>query len=1160
MDLRVLGALEVWHDDQLVSLRAAKPRQLLTILASRPDEPSPPEVLIDDLWEGHPPTTAASALRTHVTQVRRALEPDRLPEADRTTAPSTRLPLSPAGYVLRVAPAELDSQRFESLVSSACDANDLGDPSSGAQQLTDALALWRGPPLADAHGLSAIAAEVARLEQLHVRAIEQLAEARLALGEHAALVNLLLDAVDEHPLHETFAAQLMLALYRSGRPAEALRVFSRLSERLDQQLGMPPSARLRELEESMLLQSPELDHAARMRSPATPAPSALLGPRLVGRRDELDRLLEAHRRAAAGERSLVVVSGASGIGKTTLASQLCERARTLGASVFVGACTEDHTGPEVIDEILAGVALALDDEDTAEITRTTETTPSTDLRAHRVGDDLENGQLRRLQEIASTIQAVRDRPVVLLVEDLHWAGRTTLLALRHLLRLSEIDHLLVVATVRDEDLAAEQAELIADLAPTARTQLVELTGLNEHEVRSMIKTSASPRRLLVDLAPDIRDATDGNPLFIRVLLRDLVENSTDDRGALTKHIATAAPEGVRLLITRRIRKVSPSAREVLDAAAVLGSDFSLATVAEICGIDRDVSVEAIEELLAARIVVETAVSVDRFTFAHALVRNAVYAGIPDDRREALHRRTAETLEAEFASAESPDAAAIAHHSYEAGSAVKAEDAADWAERAGSQAARRLAFAEAAQWYERAINLRADTDNPCGANTLFAFALACDGARDYARAQAAYLAAAAAARDAGDAAMHADIAIAAAPVWASDTGPRAEVQQLIEDALLLIGANDPRRRIRLLARLVTLLYYSDPIRQGLVVEEIDAVASEQVDGTTVATALLARRMWLTHDPTARCERLQLAERAFGLALEGASLTTQLRVQRELLSDLIENGDIDGFDQGLADYESRAIRAASARDIYWSTALGATHATLHGDLLTAEQLTRGARLRGRGLYQDFLGAEVLQRFVIRFEQGRLSELVGGFRQSVEQRPAYRAGSALSAVACAETGYFDDALRIVRWAIGPDGTSLQRDSLWIGAHSLFCGVAAHAGDAELAALLYDILDPCTEHVVGFGSGGAMLGTVHYWRGLAASTVGRLDTAADHLETAIEMSEAMRAPFWAAQARVDLAATLVKGGAADEATIRDLTDRAVAIARRRGFGRILNQVGTPI
>jgi DNA-binding SARP family transcriptional activator/tetratricopeptide (TPR) repeat protein len=1160
VDLRVLGALEVWHDERLVSLRAAKPRQLLAILASRPDEPSPPDVLIDELWEGHPPTTAASALRTHVTQVRRALEPDRSPEANSATAPSTRLPLAPAGYVLRVKPAELDSQRFESLLGAACEANELGDPANAARQLTDALTLWRGPPLADAHGLSAVAAEVARLEQLHVRAIEQLAEARLALGEHAALVNVLVDAVDEHPLHETFAAQLMLALYRSGRQAEALRVFGRLAEQLDQQLGIPPSARLRELEEGILLQSADLDHVAPTRNPSTPAPSMLLGPRLVGRRAELDRLLDAHERATVGERSLVVVSGGAGIGKTTLAAQFGERARALGASVFVGTCDEDHTGPDAIDEILSAVANEADEEMPTALADLRGTIDAPGIDPHRVGTDLENELLRRLQAIASAIGAVGTRPIVLIVEDLHWAGRMTLLALRHLIRLSDLENLLVVATVRDEDLAPEQAQMIADLAPAARTQVIELAGLNDHEVRSMIKTSASPRAALVDLAPNIRDATDGNPLFIRVLLRDLVEQSTDDRHALNSHISTAAPDGVRLMITRRIDKLPLSTRDVLHAAALLGPDFSLTTVGEICAIERDTAIEAIEELLASRIIVETAVSVDRFTFAHALVRNAVYAGIPDDRREALHRRTAETLEAQFASAESPDAAVIAHHYYEAGSAVKAEDAADWSERAGSQAARRLAFAEAAQWYERAINLRAVTDNPCGANTLFAFALACDGARDYARAQAAYLAAAGAARDAGDAEMHADIAIAAAPVWASDIGPHAEVQQLVEDALLLIGANDPRRRIRLLARLVTLLHYSDPLRQGLVVGEIDAVAREQVDGTTVASALLARRMWLTHDPTARRERLQLAERAFGYALEGASHTTQLRVQRELLSDLIENGDIDGFDQGLADYEARAIRAASARDIYWSTALGATHATLHGDLLTAEQLTRGARLRGRGLYQDFLGAEVLQHFVIRFEQGRLSELVGGFRQSVEQRPAYRAGSALSAVACAETGHLDDALRIVRWAIGPDGTSLQRDMLWIGAHSFFCGVAAKAGDAELAALLYDILDPCAEHVVGFGSGGAMLGTVHYWRGLAASTAGRLDSAADHFETAIEMSEAMRAPFWAAQARVDLAATLVKGGAADAATIRDLADPAVAIARQRGFGRILNQVGMPI
>ena len=139
--------------------------------------------------------------------------------------------------------------------------------------------------------------------------------------------------------------------------------------------------------------------------------------------------------------------------------------------MFVGACDASHTGPEAIDEILAAVAQELDDRGRAEIAGIERGTDDPEPLAHLAAPDLENEQLRRLQSIASAIEAVAVRPVVLVVEDLHWAGRTTLLVLRHLIRLSELDNLLVVATVRDEDLAAGQAELIADLAPTARTQL-----------------------------------------------------------------------------------------------------------------------------------------------------------------------------------------------------------------------------------------------------------------------------------------------------------------------------------------------------------------------------------------------------------------------------------------------------------------------------------------------------------------------------------------------------------------------------------------------------------------------------------------------------------------------------------------------------------------
>ena len=573
---------------------------------------------------------------------------------------------------------------------------------------------------------------------------------------------------------------------------------------------------------------------------------------------------------------------------------------------------------------------------------------------------------------------------------------------------------------------------------------------------------------------------------------------------------------------------------------MLGALFSFDLLCEVSGLGRGDALEAIEELLAARLLLEDESSVDRFGFPHVLIRNAVYAGIDGEQRCRLHLRTATALESLLESS-LHSAADIAYHFIEASTTCPATTAAAWAERAGSEASRRFAFAEAVEWHERAIASWAEAGTWVSGRTYLELARACDGARQFSRAHEAYLLAAARSRDAGDAELLADVAIAAAPAWTADGASQPETQRLVEDALERLGASDPRRRIQLLSRLATLLHYADPERQRLLVQESCNLAQGDVDGTSIAVASLSRHLWLWHSPAARRERLDLARNTFVVACQRSNATTQLRAERELLADLLENGDVDGFDRQLDEYEARAKDGASARDIYWSMALRATQATLRGDLSFAEQLARGARIRGRDLYQEALGAEMLQRFVLRYQQGRLSELVSGLRQMTEIAPAYRAGSALAATACVETGRVAEGARRARWALGRDGTEMPKDVLWLGAHALLCGVAARAKDVDLARQLDELVAPCGDHVVIFGAGGAVLGSVHYWRGLVAAALSDFDRAADHLGAAIDASERMRAPFWTAQARIELATVLARrGAAASRPAIRELTERA--------------------
>jgi DNA-binding SARP family transcriptional activator len=246
MDFRILGPLEVADGDALVALPGAKQRALLTILLLRVNEVVSTDRLIDDLWGDEPPGSGRTALQVRISQLRKALGPA-----------GEVLITRPAGYILKVAPQQFDLHRFERLVEEA----DAAAPAVAARKLREALALWRGPPLADLAYESFAQAAIGRLEELRLGVLEKRIEADLALGRHADLVAELEGFVTEHPLRERVRAQLLLALYRCGRQAEALAAYQAARRTLIEELGIEPSPPLRGLQQAILRQDPSLELA-----------------------------------------------------------------------------------------------------------------------------------------------------------------------------------------------------------------------------------------------------------------------------------------------------------------------------------------------------------------------------------------------------------------------------------------------------------------------------------------------------------------------------------------------------------------------------------------------------------------------------------------------------------------------------------------------------------------------------------------------------------------------------------------------------------------------------------------------------------------------------------------------------------------------------------
>jgi DNA-binding SARP family transcriptional activator len=1154
VDVRILGSTEVRHDGSPLTIRGAKPRQLLVLLAMRANRPVLADQLIEELWEGEPPPSAPTALRVHIGRLRQVLEPDRSP----STA-SVRLPAGPHGYLLRLEPDELDTERFERRILIAREANAGGDPASAIPHLTEAIDLWRGPALSDARDLSAVRSETTRLDEIHGVAFEELAAARLALGEHALVVDVLLAATELFPLREKLTAGLMVALYRSGRAAEALRAFAELARRLDEQLGVVPSAGLRKLEEDILLQRPSLDLAT---AGSGSSGRARLHPpmvRMIGRHKELQEVVTFVHDSPGHSQRLFLITGPAGIGKTTLINEVCDRVEQEGSRALVGACNLHPAEPyEPIGQILRQMVADHGSDGLAQTQN--ERSPIAEvLTSLRLGEGGAGASFRLNESVTATLADHYSPGTIIVLENLHWADRPTLLLLRHLLRHPALAHVPFLATYQDDDVSGSRIELIHSLAAPSQCRVERLRPFHDGEVRSLVHAIAPPEnvQLLADHAGDLRSVTDGNPFFLRELLRELDEESVELRNEKDLHqaLSTVTPEDVRALIRRRMERLTELGKEVLCAAATLSEHISTVFLSEICHLDIETVRGGIEECLAVRLLVEDLRDLDLFLFSHAMARNAVYTSIPMDYRIELHRRVADVLVQH--SQEHSQTAAIALHYCEAAPIGFSAEAATYSKAAAQEAESNLMFAEAARWYEEAIKWSA-AENPQDEHlgrTYLALGRAYANDKQPRRAREAFLRAAEAARQLSDSGLLVDLALALDGPWSSLSEFQALSLIILQEVLEVLDEDDIDHRVRVLEGIAAALYYVDHEREGQAASEAYRLASSSNDPGLKALGTLGLHRWTTHQPTARAERLSLSRSGCNLiAPEGTTGELFLRIQRELLSDLLANGELPEFEATLLTYERNAQNLGSPADIYWSMALRATEATLHGDLVLAEQLARGAALRGYELEQLSDGAFLLQRFLIRYQQDRLAEERAVLQKAAEARTVFQAGSALLATVLSESGRHDPAIRTAWKTLGTDGSALPPDVYWLAGLALFGGIAARGNDRDLQHLLVQLLTPCADHVVVFGVGGAVLGSTHFWLGLLDAALGAVDTAIDHQREALDVANRIDGPFWAAQSQMELSKLLCsrnpKGETKEAARLKQA---ALSTARQFSFARIL-------
>jgi DNA-binding SARP family transcriptional activator len=682
LEFRILGPLEAVSDGRVLDLGGAKQRCLLAALLLHANEVVSQARLIEALWDEAPPETAPKALQVYVSQLRKLIGPDRI---------VTRAP----GYLIRVEPGELDVERFQHLVEQG-----------GAGKLREALALWRGDPLAEFAYDRFAQLEIGRLEELRLTAFEDRIDADLALGRHAAVVGELETLVAEHPLRERLRAQLMVALYRSGRQAEALEAYQAARRTLVDELGIDPGRALQELERSILLQDSSLDAPARSAEPVGPGPTG----GFVGRERELSELTGALEDALAGQGRVVLIVGEPGIGKSRLADELAGQARARGAQVLVGRCWESGGAPafwpwvqalrshvrgaepETLRMQLGGRA-----EDLAHLLPDlSELFPEVSAS---LSTEAEGARFRLFDATASFLRSIAEaRPLVLVLDEVQAADAPSLLLLQFLVReLGESRVLFAVACCDvDPTRAGSVSGTIADLVQQPVTRRVELAGLTRPDVGRLVELTAGLAPT-PELLAGIYEETEGNPLFVGEVVRLLAQEGRLAGGRVDVE-QVGFPHSLREVIDSRLRRLSERCMQVLTVASVLGGEFGLMALQSVSALPLDDLLRGLDEAMTARIVAELPGGIGRLRFAHASIRDALHEDLTEARRIGLHRLAGEALERLYAANPEPHLAELAHHFFLAAPGGEAGKAVEYARRAGDRAVASLAYEEAARLF------------------------------------------------------------------------------------------------------------------------------------------------------------------------------------------------------------------------------------------------------------------------------------------------------------------------------------------------------------------------------------------------------------------------------------------------------------------------------
>jgi class 3 adenylate cyclase/tetratricopeptide (TPR) repeat protein len=879
----------------------------------------------------------------------------------------------------------------------------------------------------------------------------------------------------------------------------------------------------------------------------------------AGRDEERDAMLLYWKSAQTDGRTVALVSGEPGMGKTRLTSEVARSAHSEGAWVLAGRCDESVAAPFTpwLELLRHVVAHAPDDVLHAHTQRhggeLTRLVPELARRVPGIPEprplDPESERLALFDAALDVLTGLAETaPVFLVIDDAHWADTASLDLLRHLSRRLPIDaHVLVVVTYRDTDVdrAHPLQAMLGDLRREPRVERIPLHGITEEGLCALL-TAAGGEELEeegFELARTLARETEGNPFFIGEVITHLMESGLivhrDGRWQGTISVdQIGIPEGIRDVVGRRLSRLSDKANDTLRTAAVVGRDFSLAVVADVTGESEDDLLQRVEEALRAQLVHEVPDAPGRMTFAHALVRSTLLEELSTTRRVRLHLKVGEVLERDPRSS----AAELAYHFAEAAAAGATEQAVRHGLRAAQEARHRLAYDEAVRFCDMALEaIDAADPDPVARSTLLALRGFVNHERgNYDAGREDGLAAADAARAAGDPALLAEAGLAYQGQfnqWAAP-GDAAGIE-LMREGLAGLGDGDADllTRARILAALSGSLTLTANDEALALAEEADRIASQVGDDEALLSAMTSL-MWGLRGKGRNAELCEVGARASDLAATTRRISWEVSLRYLYGVGLVGLGRID---EAEAEFErSIALPTVLAG---WAP-FRSTLALVHGNLDDAARLADEAHAHGGAIGDTNDAVYAGQRMRIAFAAGRFDEAAEWIARGRETTYNYDPFEALLAL---EAGDHAHARRVTDQYEQEGAPALSPVVLDYTVDARV-RLALAFDDRELAARVGVYAAPFVDQLVGTDN--FLDGAGENPLGLIALIEGRLDDAVALLERAVVVVEELQLEVLVATHQVDLSrALLARAGARDADRAKQLLTDAAAAAEAMGF-----------